>query len=128
MLPKILSEYFDKRNKTMYLPFLMAFSSLSDFNATLKISITITSSFTLRYIIATTSLWYWKMISYNDVTSISIRNRSISQCKSNKKPMWPQYQVPNGKVLYECCCFLLDYYQEQIKRKNKRTWVREIFK
>ena len=25
-------------------------------------------------------------------------------------------------------CFLLDYHQEQIKRKRKKTWVREIFK
>ena len=32
------------------------------------------------------------------------------------------------KVLLESCCFLLNYYQEQIKRKRKRTWVGEIFK
>ena len=32
----------------------------------------------------------------------------------------------NEKVLLESCCFLLDYHQEQIKRK--RIWVREIFK
>ena len=25
-------------------------------------------------------------------------------------------------------CFLLNYHQEQIKRKRKKTWVREIFK
>ena len=29
------------------------------------------------------------------------------------------------EVLLEFCCFLLNYHQEQIKRK--RTWVREIF-
>ena len=32
------------------------------------------------------------------------------------------------KVLLGFCCFLLDYNQEQIKRKRKRTWVRKIFK
>ena len=32
------------------------------------------------------------------------------------------------KVLLESCCFLLDYHQEKIKRKRKRTWVQEIFK
>ena len=32
------------------------------------------------------------------------------------------------EMLLECYCFLLNYYQEQIKRKKKRTWVREIFK
>ena len=32
------------------------------------------------------------------------------------------------EVLLESCCFLLNYHQEQIKRKRKRTWVREIFK
>ena len=26
------------------------------------------------------------------------------------------------------CCFLLNYHQEQIKRKRKKTWVRKIFK
>ena len=36
-------------------------------------------------------------MSYNDVTSVSIRNRSISQCKSNKKPMSLQYRVHTGK-------------------------------
>ena len=44
---------------------------------------------------ATTSLWCWKKI-YNDVTSISIRNWSISRCKSNKKPMSLQYRVSTG--------------------------------
>ena len=32
------------------------------------------------------------------------------------------------EVLLESCCFLLNYHQEQIKRKRKKTWVREIFK
>ena len=32
------------------------------------------------------------------------------------------------KVLLESCCFLLNYHQEQIKRKRKWTWVRDIFK
>ena len=31
------------------------------------------------------------------------------------------------EVLLGSCCFSLNYYQEQIKRKRKRTWVREIF-
>ena len=32
------------------------------------------------------------------------------------------------EVLLESSCFLLNYHQEQIQRKRKRTWVREIFK
>ena len=40
-------------------------------------------------------------VSYNDVTSISLRNRSILRCKSNKKSMSPQYRVPTGYV-YIC--------------------------
>ena len=32
------------------------------------------------------------------------------------------------EVLLESCCFLLNYHQEQVKRKRKRTWVPEIFK
>ena len=32
------------------------------------------------------------------------------------------------EVLLESCCFLLHYHQEQIKRKRKRMWVREILK
>ena len=32
------------------------------------------------------------------------------------------------EVLLESCCFLWNYYQEQIKRKRNRTWVREILK
>ena len=31
------------------------------------------------------------------------------------------------EVLLESCCFLLNNDLEQIKRKKKRTWVREIF-
>ena len=31
-------------------------------------------------------------------------------------------------VLLESWCFLLNYHQEQIKRKRKRTWALEIFK
>ena len=54
-----------KWNKTKGLSLLIAFSSLSDINTTLKIGITITWSFTLRYVIATSS-WCWKKISYND--------------------------------------------------------------
>ena len=96
MLSWSLSKYFDKWNRTTYLPLLIAFSSLSDINTTLKIGITIKWSLTLRYVIATTSLWCWKKISYNDITSISIRNRSISRCKSNKKPMSLQYRIPTG--------------------------------
>ena len=80
----------------MYLSLLIAFSSLSDINTTLKIGVTITWSFMLHYVTATTSLWCWKNISYNDVTSISIRNQSISRCKSNKKPMSLQYGMPTG--------------------------------
>ena len=32
------------------------------------------------------------------------------------------------EVLSESCCFLLNYHQEQIKRKRKRAWVWEILK
>ena len=32
------------------------------------------------------------------------------------------------EVLLESCCFLLNYYQEVIKRKRKRTWMWDIFK
>ena len=32
------------------------------------------------------------------------------------------------EVLLESCYFLLNYRQEQIKRKGKRTWVWEVFK
>ena len=31
------------------------------------------------------------------------------------------------KVLLESSCFLLNYHQDQIQRKTKRTWVQEIF-
>ena len=74
-----------KCNKTKLLPLLTAFSSLSDINTTLKICISIIWSFTLRYVIATTSLWLLKKISYNDVTSISVGNWSMSQCKYNQQ-------------------------------------------
>ena len=83
---------------------LIAFSSLSDINTTLKIGITITWSFTLRYVIATTPLCYWKKISYNDVTSISIRNQSIARFKSNKK-MMSQYLQYRQKLLEESLVF-----------------------
>ena len=36
--------------------------------------------------------------------------------------------LSDEKVLLESCCFLLNHRQEQIKRKGKMTWVREIFK
>ena len=91
----IKSEYFDKWNKTCS-PLLIAFSSLSDVNVTLETGITTTWRFTLRYLIATTSSWCWKEISYNEVTSVSIRNRSTSPWKSNKKPMSPRHRVPTG--------------------------------
>ena len=78
-----------KWNKTKCLPLLIAFSSLSDINTKLKIGITITWSFTLRCVIATTSLWCWKKI-YNDVTSISNviglyrnANPTKNQCRHN---------------------------------------------
>ena len=32
------------------------------------------------------------------------------------------------EVLFESFCFLLNYHQDQIKRKRKRTWLQEIFK
>ena len=53
-------------------------------NTTLKIGITITWSFKLFYATAKT-LWSWKKISYNDVTT--------SRWKSNKKPMSSQYRT-----------------------------------
>ena len=74
-----------KCNKTKRLPLLTAFSSLSDINTTLKICTSIIWSFTLRYVIATTSLWLLQKISYNDVTSISVGNWSMSQCKYNQQ-------------------------------------------
>ena len=92
MLQQSLSEHFDKWNKACLLS-LIAFSPLCDINTTLNIDITITWSFTLRYVIATTSLWCRQKISYNHATSIPILNRSKSRCKSNKKPMSPQYRV-----------------------------------
>ena len=36
--------------------------------------------------------------------------------------------LSDEKVLLNSCCFLLDNHQEQIKRKRKRTCVREILK
>ena len=36
--------------------------------------------------------------------------------------------LSDEEVLLEPCCFLLTHHQEQIKRKRKWTWVREIFK
>ena len=85
-------KHFDKWNKVCLL-LLIAFSSLSDINTTLNIGITIT----LRYVIATTSLWCRK-----DITSISILNRSKWLCKSNKKPMSPQYRVSIGMLPFFC--------------------------
>ena len=32
------------------------------------------------------------------------------------------------EVLLDSCCILLNYHQEQIRRKGKRTWVQEISK
>ena len=32
------------------------------------------------------------------------------------------------KVLLESCCLLLDYHQEQIKKKGKRRWCQKYFK
>ena len=117
-LQNISARLLLKWNKTKCLLLLITLSSLSDINTTLKIGITITWSFTLRYVIATASLWCWKKISYNDVTSISIRNRSISRCKSNKKPMSPQYRVPTGrnKKLSFLVSPLLAYITPRFKR------------
>ena len=36
--------------------------------------------------------------------------------------------LSHEEVLLGSCCFLLNYHQEQIKRKTKWTWVREIFR
>ena len=36
-------------------------------------------------------------------------------------------RLTHEEVLLESCCFRLNYHQEQIKRKRKGTWVREIF-
>ena len=123
-------------------PLLITFSSLSDINLTLKIGITITWSFTLRYVIATTSLRCWKKISYDDVTSVLKRNRSISRCKSNKKPTLLQYRVPTGLKPH----FMADIWQNfgyglRVKRKEKHNisifvisinscdfwWLRSVF-
>ena len=84
-----LSEHFYKWNK-------VTFSSLSDINRAVEICITITWNFVLYYVITTASLWCWKKISYNDVTSMSIRNLSTSRWKPNKKLMLPQYRVNTG--------------------------------
>ena len=32
------------------------------------------------------------------------------------------------EVLFESFCFLLNYHQDQIKRKRKGMWLQEIFK
>ena len=125
------------------LPLLIAFSSLHDINTILRIGITITWSVTLHYAIFTTSLWCWKDISYNDVTSISILHRSISRRKSNKKPMSPQYRVPTGieELMTHCklprrksiffffpvCCIIFNCswqltFDKKQKRKYKTHW------
>ena len=67
MLPQSLSDFFGKWNR---LPLLIAFLPLSDINTTLNIGITITWSFTLRYVTATSSCW--KKISCNDDHDILI--------------------------------------------------------
>ena len=36
--------------------------------------------------------------------------------------------LSDEEMLLEFYYFLLNYHQGQIKRKRKRTWVREIFK
>ena len=65
------------------LPLLITISPLSDISTPLKIGITITWNFALCYVTATTSLWCWKKIPYNDVYSILIRNRSTARQKAN---------------------------------------------
>ena len=36
--------------------------------------------------------------------------------------------LSDEEVLLGSCCFLSTYHQEQIKRKRKWAWVREIFR
>ena len=36
--------------------------------------------------------------------------------------------LSDEEALLKSCCFLITYQQEQIKRKRKWTWVREILK
>ena len=57
-----------KWNKMKCLPLLIAFSNII-----------------INHVIVTTSIWCWKKISNNVVTSILIRNRCISRCISNRK-------------------------------------------
>ena len=50
------------------------------------------------------------------------------KCNSRNYKILLKMDLSDKEVLLESCCFLLTYYQEQIKRKRKWTWVREILK
>ena len=94
------------------MPLLIAFSSFPDINTTLKIVITITWSFTLRCVIATTSLWCYKKLSYNDVISISIRNRSICNRCCHNIPCPLGFKCLFGKIeisIY-CSCIIPEFF------------------
>ena len=115
---RVFFMYFDKWNK-------IAFSSLSDINTTFKIGITVIWSFTLHYVIAIISLWCWKKILHNYVTSISIRNQSTSRWKPNKKLMSAQYWMPTGII---CNYFwVIHLINEEIIIGNNRCAVINIF-
>ena len=60
---------------------------------------------------ATTSLWCWEKISYNDFTSISVLNWSTSRWKPSKKPMSSQYCMSTGLILYEVITQFRVYYE-----------------
>ena len=73
---------------------LIACSTLSDINTTLKIGITIKWSLKLHYVVAVASLWCWKEISYNDVISVSVRSRSVGlYCDENPTKNWCHHNV-----------------------------------
>ena len=91
---------------------------------TLKIGIIITWSFTLQYVIATTSLWCWKKISHNDVTSVSISSWSTSPWKPNKKPISPQYRVPI--FIFSLYIVLQDSYQADGTVMEIEEWKQKV--
>ena len=107
MLTWILSEYFDNWNK---LPSIFAFLFISDMNTTLKIGITVTWSFTLRYAISIPSLWRWKKISMSVQCKYIIglhrdKNPIIIGCRHNIAcPLGWCPEIMNGSVnVYQIC-------------------------
>ena len=95
ILPESLLEHFDRWKNTCF-PLLIAFSYLSDINTTLKIGITLTRSFTLCYVIATT--WCWKRY-----ITMSLQCQYVIGLYHDENPTknWCRYNIvfPPGGVL-----------------------------